>query len=236
MNIRTIISSIVLFIFCLLAGASFDSDGSISAWVWIMLVAFVLLVIVGVVNENYKEKERREKAQADREMRKKLEAEQAEKYQTWFNDYVTQYGQPDKSIIIKSNDINEVIHVHENTKSLYMHGKTYKFRDIISCTFSDNPTTIKGKVTATTKSKTGSTIGRAVVGDLVAGPAGAIIGGTTGKKTTEIHQENDRTYHDYTVIVNINSISTPIIRISTGDNGKLTNEIVGLMNVIIARK
>ena len=46
----------------------------------------------------------------------------------------------------------------------------------------------------------------------------------------------DRTIHDYTVIINVNSISNPVIRVHTGERGKLTNEIVGLMNVIIARK
>ena len=49
-------------------------------------------------------------------------------------------------------------------------------------------------------------------------------------------QEKDVTYHDYTVIINVNSITNPIIRITTGEDGKLTNDIVGLMNVIITRK
>ena len=48
--------------------------------------------------------------------------------------------------------------------------------------------------------------------------------------------EYDKTEHDYTVIINVDSISEPVIRIHTGRDGKLTNEIVGLMNVIISRK
>ena len=79
-------------------------------------------------------------------------------------------------------------------------------------------------------------IGRSIIGDVMAGPAGAVIGGTTGKKQTEFTQGNDYTVHDYTVIININSISDPIIRIHTGKDGTLTNEIVGLMNVILSRK
>ena len=115
-------------------------------------------------------------------------------------------------------------------------GKKYNFRDIINCTFTDNPTTIKGKINATTKTNTGSMVGRAIVGDIIAGPAGAVIGGSTAKKNTEFSQENDTIIHDYTVIININSISNPIIRIHTGIRGKLTNEIVALMNVIISRR
>lgn len=107
---------------------------------------------------------------------------------------------------------------------------------ILCLVLSDNPQVIKGNITAVTKSKNGSVIGRAIVGDVVAGPAGAIIGGTTAKKNTEFIQGNDRTIHDYTVIINMNSIVEPIIRIHTGEDGRLTNEIVGLMNVIISRK
>jgi hypothetical protein len=79
-------------------------------------------------------------------------------------------------------------------------------------------------------------LGRSVVGSVLGGTAGAIIGGTTAQQKTEYIQEDDRTIHDYTVIININSISNPVIRIHTGRDGKLTNEIVGLMNVIISRK
>ena len=91
---------------------------------------------------------------------------------------------------------------------------------------------------STTKSSNGNAIGRAVVGGVIAGGAGAVIGGTTGKKNTETiyKQKDDIVKHDYTVIINVNSISNPIVRINLGDNGKLVNEIVATMNVIIMNK
>ena len=70
----------------------------------------------------------------------------------------------------------------------------------------------------------------------MAGPAGAIIGGATAKKHTEHIQGKSFTFHDYSVLINVNSISEPIIRINTGRRKELANEIVGLMNVIISRK
>lgn len=39
-----------------------------------------------------------------------------------------------------------------------------------------------------TKTSTGSAVGRGVIGALIAGPAGAIIGGVTAKKTTEVQK------------------------------------------------
>ena len=150
------------------------------------------------------------------------------------------HGVPDTTIFWKDYDINSEINVYENQKKVFIMGKEYSFSDILSCTFTDNPTTIKGKMTAISNSKgdNGNTIGRAIVGGAIAGPAGAIIGGTTAKRQTqtEYKQDNDVTYHDYTVIINVNSITNPIIRIHTADDGKLTNDIVGLMNVIITRK
>ena len=59
--------------------------------------------------------------------------------------------------------------------------------------------------------------------------------GTTGKKQTEIKQEDDVTVHDYTVYVNVDSISNPVETINVGNNANLANEILGLFNIIISR-
>lgn len=236
MKIKIFLSAIILAIYGLLGGASVDEDGSLSGWVWIVIGGIVVAVIAGIMQANADEKNKREKAAADREKRLAREAEQKARFDEWFSKYLAENGTPDKTIIVKPNDEMEIIHVHESKKQVYLKGRMYDFKDFINVTFTDNPTIIKGKTTATTKSNTGSTVGRAIVGDVIAGPAGAIIGGTTGKKTTEFQHENDRVIHDYTVVVNINSISTPIVRINTGSDGKTTNEIVGLINVIIARR
>ena len=235
MKIRTALSMLVVVFFGILAGASFDEDGNLEAWVWLIIIATLVIFFFALISGRHEELKRKEKAKAESEARKLRKAEEEKAYNEWLNNYIETNGLPDKTIVIEPNNITGVIHVHEATEKIFMQGKHYDFKEIMSCTFNDNPTTIKGKITSTTKSKTGSTVGRAIVGDIIAGPAGAIIGGTTGKKTTEFHQENDRIIHDYTVIININSIAAPILRIHTGSDGKLANEIVGLMNVIISR-
>lgn len=236
MKIKIFLSTLILAIFGLLGGASFDEDGSLSGWVWIVIIGVVIAVVAVLIQLYFDEKNKREKAAINREKRLAREAEQKARFVEWSSKYISENGTPDKTIIVKPNDAMEIIHVHEGKKQVYMKGKMYDFKDFINVTFTDSPTVIKGKTTATTKSNTGSTVGRAIVGDVIAGPAGAIIGGTTGKKTTEFHHENDRVIHDYTVVVNMNSISTPIVRINTGSDGKTTNEIVGLINVILARR
>jgi len=236
MKTKSVLSLLILLAFCVLGSGSFDENGKLAGWVWVVIIIFVFVFILSLVmsiQEDAKKKERAEQARLKREERLKA---QTEEYNALKQQFVETNGIPDKSLSISDLDFNSEIHVYEKNKKVFIMGKDYSFRDIISCTFSDNPRIVKGKVTAITKSKNGNVIGRSIVGDVVAGPAGAIIGGTTAKKHTEYIQEDDKTVHDYTVIININSISEPIIRIHTGRDGKLTNEIVGLMNVIISRK
>lgn len=236
MKSKLILSSLILLAFAILGAGSFDEHGNIAGWVWMIVVVIVIFFIIMMIvsfQEEEKRKEKKEQARLKRE--EKLKA-QTEEYETLKQQFLTTNGTPDKTLVIDKLDLNSEIHVYESSKRVFILGKEYAFKDVMSCTFSDNPRVIKGKITAVTKSKNGSVIGRAIVGDVVAGPAGAIIGGTTAKKNTEFIQGNDKTIHDYTVIINMNSIVEPVIRIHTGEDGKLTNEIVGLMNVIISRK
>jgi len=235
MKTKTILSSFILIAFAILGGGSIEPD-TIAAMFWVFVIGFFVLMIVAVIYgniENEKKKERQEAARLEREERLK---NQASEYNAQKQQFLTANGTPDKSIILNDLDINSEIHVFESKKKVFILGEEYSFNDVISCTFSDSQRVIKGKISAVTKTKNGNVIKRAIVGDVLAGSAGAIIGGTTAEKHTEFIQGDDKTVHDYTVIINMNSISKPIIRIHTGTNGSLTNEIVGLMNVIISRK
>ena len=236
MKTKSILSLLILFVFAVLGGGSFDSDGHISAWVWIVALVVVIIIIVSAINQSEIDEERKKKQKEARLKREQELEEKRRQYEVQKQIFLGENGTPDKTVIIDELDINAEIHAYEKSKKVFILGKEYSFNDIISCTFSDNPRIAKGKVTAITKSKTGDVIGRSIVGDVVGGSAGAIIGGATANKHTEYIQEDDRTIHDYTVIININSISEPVILIHTGERGKLTNEIVGLMNVIISRK
>lgn len=226
MKTKTYLSLFVLFVFALLGGGSFDTGEIV-----IFAVSALLIVVASIIENNKKvAKEEEKRLKEEAELKLKIE-----EYQVQKNNFINIKGEPDKTIIIKEYDLNSEINVYEKDKEIYILGKKYSFKDIMSCQLSDNSRVVKGNITAITESKTGSMIGRAVVGDLVAGPAGAIIGGTTGKKQTEIKQEDDVTVHDYTVYVNVDSISNPVETINVGNNGNLANEILGLFNIIISR-
>lgn len=236
MKTRITISLLVLFVFGL-CGFFLDKDDFTAHMpiLFLIAVAFILLVLFISAHQEAEKQEEEKELQLQKK-EELLKVQILEEYKALRKEFIEANGAPDKTIVIREHDINSEIHVYERSKRIFIEGRMYYFRDIISCTLIDNPQVIKGKVTSTTKSKNGSVIGRSIVGDLVAGPAGAIIGGTTAKKQTEYFQENDKIIHSYTAIINVNSISKPIIRLHTGEDDVLANEIVGLMNVIISRK
>ena len=236
MKSKSILSMLILLAFAVLGGGSVNENGNLESWVWLVIAAFAIIFTIAIVSASEEESKKRvqeENARLEREEKLRIKKEE---YNSQKQLFLAENGTPSKTLIINEYDINSEINVYENSKKIFILGREFLFKDVMSCTFSDSPRVIKGKMIAVTKSKNGSVIGRSIVGDVVAGPAGAIIGGTTAKKHTEYIQEDDKTVHDYTVVINMNSISEPIIRIHTGENGKLTNEIVGLMNVIISRK
>lgn len=226
-------SVLILLVFALIGGGSLDDIGNMFL-IWIVI--FLLLFPFAIMHINNAEKERKELAEQQRKEREAKIKLKTDEYSKLKQEFIDKNGEPDKTIILKELDINSEINVFENNKKVFILGKEYSFNEIISCQLSDNSKVVKGKITAVTKSKNGNVIGRAIVGDLVAGPAGAIIGGTTASKKTEYIQGSDKTVHDYTVIVNVDNISEPIVRIHTGGKGELTNEILGLFNIIISRK
>lgn len=229
MKAKSILSSIVLLVFAILGGGSVETVNIVLIGFLVIVGGLILLGVVWGIGDIVKSKDRKETKRLERE------AKIAE-YNAQKEHFLAINGTPDKSIIIKDFDLNSEIHVYEGSKKVFIMGKEYSFKDVMSCSVSSRDRIERGNVTVITESNNGSVIGRAIVGDIVAGPAGAIIGGSTAKQKTEYIQGDDRVVHDYTVNITMNSISEPNIRINTGERPKLTNEIVSLMNVIIARK
>lgn len=174
------------------------------------------------------QKKRRDEAQ------KRLEAKREE--------LVLRMGVPDKTIILKENDLNQEIRAYASKRIITILGKDYDFSSIIECHLTDNTTVEKGETTisstGTQKTNGGSMLGRAVVGGVLAGGVGAAIGGATARRNTEstsvVHQGMDKTHHDYVVWITVKDIAKPLIQLPLGKDGVKANEIVSLMNAIIA--
>ena len=233
---KKILSSIAVIIFSLLAGASIDGTD--------ITIFIVILCVLAVKKEkNKKEKEEQEKAEKkkkDEEYRLILAEQKEEEREKKYNKLTTIMSSPNKII---EYDYDHYIMVNESTSQIMLNEHVYNFNDIINYTMSDNATVIQkhsgGEITSTSSTDTGSMLGRAVVGGVLAGGVGAAIGGSTAKRETTSNvaptTTTSSTIHDYLIAVTVNSLSNPIERLRLGEDGRNTNEICALLSVIISR-
>lgn len=150
-----------------------------------------------------------------------------------------QYGTCNKSLC-KDEKQRYVIRVYEESQTIVIDGKPYKFSDLIGCEGSSVPREEVFKTTTTTD--TGNMVVRAAVGGALFGVPGALTGAVTAKKQTRLDKEQetrnfhralyDNSHRTGSVIIYLKSISTPSVEISCY---KLEEkEICALINAIIA--
>jgi len=227
---------VLLFIFfiCICFIAGWNTLGTI------LVVATVVIIIVAIIFSEKDKEERNEREKKIKEAKAKRKQELQNVIIPAYNEsrteLINKYGDPTKVFVLKQYSLDKEIIAFEESKRIWICGKNFQMKSILSCTFTDDKKVVKGQITSTTKANSGNMVKRAVVGDVLLGGAGAVIGGSTARKSTITTQDDDKVYHDYTVIINVDSLSEPIIRVHIGSDRKTLNEIVGLMNVIINRK
>lgn len=127
---------------------------------------------------------------------------------------ILKYGQPAKVITGLSNtlDINNEMYIFEQVGKVVFMGKTIDFEDIMSCEIVDDPQFVPGRTT------TGG-----------GGIAffGIILGGAETTRTA------DKTIHNYVVDIKIDNLSTPFIRIATGQSEYKATEIASVFEYIL---
>lgn len=239
---KEILSGIAVIIYALLAGASIDGTD-----MTMIFIVVLLALVVGGITANIEKNKKEKKEQEEAEKRKKDEeyqmiiAEQKEiEREKKYNNLVTLMSSPNKII---EYDYDHYIMVNESTSKLMLNEHIYNFKDIINYTMTDNATVIQnhsgGEITSTSSTDTGSMLGRAVVGGVLAGGVGAAIGGSTAKRETTSSvapsTTTSSTIHDYMIAVTVNNLSCPIERLNLGEDERNTNEICALLSVIISR-
>ena len=229
-------------------------DGEITGFgvlFFIVLAAFIIALIVMFIKSQEAEEKKRQIRENWRIRRLEEEANKAREQELKQSQYdeanlelLSTMGEPDKTIVLGETDINKEIRVYSDKRKVNILGKDYDFSSILSCHCTDDSHVVKGQTTITTtgtsKTDNGNMLGRAVVGGLVAGGAGAIIGGSTAKQNTTstsvVNQGKDITRHNYTVWISVKDIVNPMIQIPIGKDEAKANEIVALMTAIISFK
>lgn len=194
-------------------------------------------IILIIASSKEKKKQAEEEEEARKQERIRLEELEIKKpiYIQAKENLIRKYGNPDREIILEDVNLDREILVFGNSNRIWLLGKDLLMSDIISCDVNDEAMIIKGQIVSSTKTNTGSAVQRAAVGGLLLGGVGAIIGGNTAKKETITQVDNDKLIHNYTILININNLSTPIIKINLGQDDETVNNIMGLMNVIVNR-
>lgn len=222
-----------------------DYSGGAPLFGLVLIWGFVIGWIIWMIsNKDYKDSNKvkleekikqREEEEAERAIQKKAKEEETKRQ---MSALTSQFGQPEKIINISDDNINNAFIVFPSSCSIKYKTQVISYSELVSSEIKDNTyTTTTGTKEEVTKSSTGSTIGRAVVGGLIAGPAGAIIGGATSKKRTEVI-DNTRTilHHHYFVIVNLSTPANPVLKIDCGASSKTAEEINAILVGIIANQ
>lgn len=182
------------------------------------------------------------KAQRELEFKK----EQIEtKYNNDLQKLFDKYGECTTDVCIgDEKKIKQHIYVFENSATIVLCGEGIAFKKILGFTLQDDSKTIMtsdvASYTSTTKTSTGSMLGRAAVGSLFGG-VGALVGASTAKKetiTTPNQNQSTTTTsikHNYICYVNVNDLTNPIREIFLGENSKKAQMIANIFNVIIER-
>ena len=240
MIISIIVIGISLFPFYI---PSYELGGLVMLMSIATTITFFLFIAVNIYNlagGNLKMIQDFQNEQIVLSQQQKVTKQKEQQFQDDYNKLVTLYGEPIKSFIIKQNSINDSVFIFEKVNRVWLCGSDLAMKDILKCSFSDDYSIQKGHIEyrSKTKTNTGSMISRSLVGGVLLGGIGAVIGGSTANKTTKTiaSQGNNKVVHNYTVIINVNSLVNPIIRINAKNDGELVNDITGLFNVIISRR
>lgn len=195
-TIRKITPAVLLIAYSIIAGGSLEDMGialGITAGLVVIAVIWVMIV------DNKKTEEKRAQGLAKAE---DLFGKYTNKIEYVIGKYIL-YDESTHRILL-DNSVSDSRKLRElkTTKRAPRTKVTYKEETV-------------------TKTSTGSTAGRAVVGALIAGPVGAVVGGATAKKTTETKKTPE--YHTipghYTIEV-LDTEGNVRAKYSTSDEAK----------------
>lgn len=203
---------------------------------YVFLVCVLIVIVVYYINKQMKKK----RINAELEMEEWLMKQTSldTQYKAFTDRLCEKYGTLTRSIDISYYNIEDLklhedILIFQQSKIIVFGQKELKFDDILSCSMLDeNENT---HISQVTKTNTGSMLGRAAVGALTLGVAGAVVGAVTAKK--ESSSKFDVNYKGlYIVKIGIKSIKEPTITLRFGSNKSKAEEVYALMQAIIAMK
>lgn len=229
---------IILFFGILMVSASGDSSFALLIGIWGCILG-AIGTLAGIYRMMWGDKED-EKMRQERETLKSVANEkEVEKYNSNVEEYERLYGTLTSSIRIvqygSPNYTQKYILVYEDSSHIIIKDIVCKFSDIISYELVNNTTVIYSSTESSSKTSTKNMLGRAVVGGILLGGAGAIVGGATANRHTVTTEQSANTKNDFNIHLTINKISSPNLLIRAWDDENLARNLVALFSVIVER-
>jgi len=214
-----------------------------------MKIAFLLIIFAviaffvakkGYKNIKKEEAEKKAKQKAEDERRAKKQEEIDKRHEEYKKQLIDKFGPITR--IISNNLCNldfikhyDDIFVFEKPKKIIIDKKELDFCDILSCSlYDENRKDVPP--TQVTRTNTGSMLGRAAVGGLTLGVAGAVVGAITAKTESTSSTANSNYIASYVVKVGVKSIEKPTMTLKYGSDKSKAEEVYALMQAIIAMK
>lgn len=215
-----------------------DGSGDIDLASTLFLVSLALVLFLVWLYKSYREEQRKKALEIVKQLAQEAEDKLRQRSDDVWALVRRDFGEPDHQLPIDGSGlIHKQILVYEKAEVVFLDAMYYGFGDVLGFTVDDDVETVGGDVVEeVTTTDTGSMLGRAVLGDMIAGKAGAVIGGATAPRHTRYVRSEAVTYHDYTVRVNVDDLEEPNVELRIGDDEEKLHEVTALLNVIIGRK
>ena len=208
------------------------------AIVGILVVLFLgRIIIKGYLKQRDVEKK---KQKAEDERREKIQRKVDNEHEGFIRELKDKYGSITRTIPFERYDDDFVKHyddilVFEQAKKIIFGMTEYGFDDILSCSMYDENQK-DAPIAQVTRTKTGSMLGRAAIGGLTLGVAGAVVGAITATKETQSSAANADYVPSYVVKIGVKSIENPIITLHLYRDKELAETLYAVMQTIIAMK
>ena len=208
------------------------------AIIGILVVIFLgRIIIKGYLKQRDIEKK---KQKAEDERRKKIQRKVDNEHEGFIRELKDKYGSITRTIPFERYDDDFVTHyddilVFEQAKKIIFGKTEYEFSDILSCSMYDENQK-DTPIAQVTRTKTGSMLGRAALGGLTLGVAGAVVGAITATKETQSSAANADYVPSYVVKIGVKSIENPIITLHLYRDKEQADTLYAVMQTIIAMK
>lgn len=205
-----------------------------------VLLAVLAIAVLGYFMWKQMKKDKIQARLQEEERLKKMKIVQ-EQYNQYVKALIDRYGVVTRTISYKQSCYGENnikyyqdILIFQEPKIIVFGRKEYSFKDILNCSMFDKPQN-SVPISKVTRTKTGSMLGRAALGALTFGVAGAVVGAVTAKKesTSTITPTHSGSY---VVKIGLKSVEKPVLTLEFGSNKSKAEEVYALMQAIIAMK